>query len=126
MNRDSMIMEILDNMRVPSHLSGYSYLVTAIGLCIDGQLSRRRLSFTKDVYVETARLHGSTPARVERCIRSAIEAAFDLGAVEDVFPVLGARVCQNSGKIVNSEFIMSAARKIACRIKEGEDPDGTG
>lgn len=118
LNLSSEIFRILDSMRVPGHLKGYFYLYSAIKICAEALQDTGVVPpFMAVIYPKVAESYGSTPTRVERSIRTAIESAFNRGAAEVACDVLGAYVGENSGKITNSEFIFQAAKKVVLVIK---------
>jgi len=82
---------------IPPHIKGYRYIATAINIWEDG------MSMTKDLYPEVAKRHDTTPSRVERAIRHAIELVFDRNF--DFVQSIGNAVSPFKGKPTNSEFI---------------------
>ena len=67
---------------------------------------------TKVLYPEVARRYNTTPSRVERAIRHAIEVAWDRGNVEVLEQYFGYTINSSRGKPTNSEFIAMIADKI--------------
>ena len=59
----------------------------------------------------------TTPSRVERAIRHAIEVAWGRGQAETVESIFGYTVNANKGKPTNSEFIAMIADKLRLEIK---------
>lgn len=70
-----VISEHLTNIGIPSGLSGYRYLLSAIRKVIEDESILDGI--TKILYPEIARLHNSTPQRVEKAIRHAIKTTWD-------------------------------------------------
>ncbi len=97
------IREILDRLSVDSTHKGYRYLSTAIGVASRSRSLYRAM--TTVVYPETARQHGATAKQVERCIRTAIDAAWVRGDLESQYIYFGNTIDGNRGKPTNSEFI---------------------
>ena len=64
---------------------------------------------TKVLYPEVAKRFNTTPSRVERAIRHAIEVAWDRGDVEVLQKFFGYTVSGIKGKPTNSEFIAMIA-----------------
>ena len=60
---------------------------------------------TKVLYPEVAKRFATTPSRVERAIRHAIEVAWDRGDLETLQKFFGYTVSNTKGKPTNSEFI---------------------
>jgi two-component system response regulator (stage 0 sporulation protein A) len=72
---------------------------------------------TKVLYPEVARKFGTTPSRVERAIRHAIEVAWDRGDVEVLQKFFGYTVSGLKGKPTNSEFIAMIADRLYLQKK---------
>lgn len=71
MIREETIYRYLRHLGVPMEMLGYTYLKTAIMLCLQNEEYIHYA--TKMLYPEIARLHGTTAVAVERSIRHAIE-----------------------------------------------------
>ena len=112
-----MVSDILQEVGVPANLSGYRYLRSAIILVINDNSAINRM--TKELYPAVAKEHGSTAARVERSIRTAIESAWDRGDVDTLNSYFGYTIQNQKGKPTNSEFIALLADKISLKIKAG-------
>jgi two-component system response regulator (stage 0 sporulation protein A) len=67
---------------------------------------------TKELYPMIAQKYNTTPSRVERAIRHAIELAWDRGNVEAISKFFGYTVNVAKGKPTNSEFIAMIADKL--------------
>ena len=68
---------------------------------------------TKELYPMIANRVGSTPSRVERAMRTAIETAFDRGDPLIINGIFGNSINPNKGKPTNWEFIGRMARECA-------------
>ena len=101
--REEVIRGILDDMTIDRKLKGYEYLVTAIGVACRSHTFFRAM--TTVVYPEVARRHETKSALVEKCIRSAIDAAWMRGDLERQYAYFGNTINENRGKPTNSEFI---------------------
>lgn len=84
--------------------SGTEYVRQAV------KLYEPRMSLTKELYPAVARAVSSTPSRVERAMRHAIESAFDRARYDTVYAFFGNAIDPNSGKVTNGEFIARLAR----------------
>lgn len=104
------ILVLLNHLGVPSNKLGYEYLKEAIEVSLEDPDSIH--SITKSLYPAVAKRVGSTPPRVERAIRYAIETSFERCSAEELFDRFGACVSPVSGKLTNGEFIALAAEKI--------------
>ena len=72
---------------------------------------------TKELYPSIAGKYNTTPSRVERAIRHAIELAWDRGNVEVINRFFGYTVHMDRGKPTNSEFIAMIADKLRLENK---------
>ena len=107
---DTTITAIIKEIGVPAHIKGYSYLREAIQMVYyDIELLG---SVTKILYPEIAKKFGTTPSRVERAIRHAIEVAWNRGNYESISQMFGYTVHHLKSKPTNSEFIAMIADKI--------------
>lgn len=104
------ITNILHEVGVPAHIKGYTYLRDAVKMVIAD--STYLHGITKILYPEIAKKYDTTPSRVERAIRHAIEVAWTRGRVETIDLIFGYTIDQNKGKPTNSEFIAMIADKI--------------
>ena len=72
---------------------------------------------TKQLYPEIAFKYNTTPSRVERAIRHAIEVAWGRGDQKTVESIFGYTVSADKGKPTNSEFIAMIADKLRLELK---------
>jgi len=109
-NLDLEVTNIIHQMGVPAHIKGYQYLRDAIIMVI----AETNLlgAVTKELYPTIAQKYGTTPSRVERAIRHAIELAWDRGNVELMNRFFGYTINVKRGKPTNSEFIAMVADKL--------------
>jgi two-component system response regulator (stage 0 sporulation protein A) len=98
---------------VPVHIRGNGYLRDAIGIVVENPNEINYV--TKSLYPTIAKNNGTTPSRVERAIRRAIEVATARGDIDYANDVFGHSMNPNKGKPTNSEFIAAIADKL--RIK---------
>lgn len=104
------IASILHSVGIPAHIKGYAYLRCAIFMTVK---EPDVINFvTKTLYPRVASECGTTPTRVERAIRHAIEVAWDRGDVEVLDSYFGYTISRQRGKPTNSEFIAMIADKI--------------
>ncbi len=109
------ITEILHEVGVPAHIKGYQYLRTSI---IDVVNNIELLgAITKELYPMIAQKYGTTPSRVERAIRHAIEVAWTRGKIETINNIFGYTIQNNKGKPTNSEFIAMISDKLRLEQK---------
>ena len=104
------ITNIIHEIGVPAHIKGYHYLRDAIIMVVeDIDLLG---AVTKELYPAIARINNTTPSRVERAIRHAIEVAWNRGRMETINNLFGYTVQCDKGKPTNSEFIAIIADKL--------------
>jgi two-component system response regulator (stage 0 sporulation protein A) len=107
---DTTITAIIKEIGVPAHIKGYAFLREAIQMVYsDVELLG---SVTKVLYPEIATKYSTTPSRVERAIRHAIEVAWNRGNYEVISKMFGYTVHHLKSKPTNSEFIAMIADKI--------------
>lgn len=95
---------------VPANIKGYQYLRDAIIMSInDTELIN---AVTKQLYPKVAEKHNTSPSRVERAIRHAIEVACVRGSEDTLYTLFGYTVNKSKGKPTNSEFIAMIADKL--------------
>jgi two-component system response regulator (stage 0 sporulation protein A) len=113
-NLEQEVRALLQEVGVPAHIKGYRYLRDAILLVTyrDDLLE----GVTKELYPMIARQHETTPSRVERAIRHAIEVAWSRGSVATLARLFGQTVSLG-GKPSNSEFIAMAADRLRAQLR---------
>ncbi|MBM7865144.1 two-component system response regulator (stage 0 sporulation protein A) [Heliobacterium gestii] len=116
-NMDVEVTNIIHQMGVPAHIKGYQYLRDAI-LMVINEVSLLG-AVTKELYPMIAQKYTTTPSRVERAIRHAIELAWDRGNVEMMSKFFGYTINLERGKPTNSEFIAMVADKLRLGQKVG-------
>ena len=114
-NLESDVTNIIHEIGVPAHIKGYQYLRDAIMMSVDDKEMLN--SITKILYPSIAKQHGTTPSRVERAIRHAIEVAWSRGKVDTIDELFGYTVHNGKGKPTNSEFVALIADKIRLEQK---------
>ena len=112
---EAAVTEIIHEIGVPAHIKGYQYLREAIMLAVNDMDVINAV--TKVLYPTVAKKYGTTPSRVERAIRHAIEVAWDRGDLETLQKFFGYTVSNIKGKPTNSEFIAMIADCLSLRRK---------
>ena len=87
---ENIISRKLIGLGIPTRLKGYKYILAAIEQVLEDETSLEGV--TKILYPDVAKKYNSTPQRVEKAIRHAIEVAWTDNVVENRRPT-------------NSEFI---------------------
>ena len=114
----NMVTAIIHEIGVPAHIKGYQYLREAIMIAVDDMEVINAV--TKVLYPEVAKRFATTPSRVERAIRHAIEVAWDRGDLETLQRFFGYTVSNTKGKPTNSEFIAMIADRLVLEQKNGK------
>lgn len=114
-NLEALVTNVIHEVGVPAHIKGYQYLREAIMLVVNDIDVINQI--TKQLYPEIAMKYSTTPSRVERAIRHAIEVAWGRGQVETVENIFGYTVSASKGKPTNSEFIAMIADKLRLELK---------
>lgn len=109
------VTNMIHNVGVPAHIKGYQYIREAIKLAVENEDIIN--SITKTLYPTLANKFSTTPSRVERAIRHAIEVAWNRGQIEMHDKIFGYTVNSNKGKPTNSEFIAMIADKLRLEDK---------
>lgn len=112
---ESIVTEIIHEIGIPAHIKGYQYLREAIILTINEMDIINAV--TKVLYPTVAKKFNTTPSRVERAIRHAIEVAWDRGDIETLQKFFGYTVSNIKGKPTNSEFIAMIADRLSLQRK---------
>ena len=115
---EAMVTSIIHEIGVPAHIKGYQYLREAIIIAVNDMDVINAI--TKVLYPQVAKTFGTTPSRVERAIRHAIEVAWDRGDLDTLQRFFGYTVSNTKGKPTNSEFIALIADKLQLQLKSAE------
>ena len=112
---EAMVTGIIHEIGVPAHIKGYQYLREAIIIAVEDMDVINAI--TKVLYPQVAKTFQTTPSRVERAIRHAIEVAWDRGDLDTLQRFFGYTVSNTKGKPTNSEFIALIADKLQLQLK---------
>ena len=104
------VTNMIHEIGVPAHIKGYQYLREAIMMSVEEPAMIS--SITKILYPTIAKRFQTTPSRVERAIRHAIEVAWSRGRMETLDAMFGYTIDTGKGKPTNSEFIALIADRI--------------
>ena len=111
------VTDTIHSVGIPANIKGYQYLRDAIILSIDD--AELINAVTKQLYPKVAGRHNTSPSRVERAIRHAIEVACMRGNDEVLYRLFGYTVNSIKGKPTNSEFIALIADKLRLDLQVG-------
>ncbi|MCX7780236.1 MAG: sporulation transcription factor Spo0A [Negativicutes bacterium] len=112
---DVEVTNIIREIGIPAHIKGYQYLRDAIMMIInDIELLG---AVTKVLYPIIADKYTTTPSRVERAIRHAIEVAWSRGNIDMINKLFGYTIKLEKGKPTNSEFMAMIADKLRMEMR---------
>ena len=114
-NIEALVTNVIHEVGVPAHIKGYQYLREAIIMVINDIDVINQI--TKCLYPQIANKFHTTPSRVERAIRHAIEVAWGRGEQKTVENIFGYTVSAAKGKPTNSEFIAMISDKLRLELK---------
>ena len=115
---ETLVTGIIHEIGVPAHIKGYQYLREAIIIAVEDMDVINAI--TKVLYPQVAKTFQTTPSRVERAIRHAIEVAWDRGDLDTLQRFFGYTVSNTKGKPTNSEFIALIADKLQLQLKSAD------
>ncbi len=107
---DERISNIFITVGIPAHIKGYQFLREAIKMSIENPEIVN--SITKKLYPCIAERFETSPSKVERAIRHAIEVAWNRGKIENINNIFGLHVYETNEKPTNGEFIALVADKM--------------
>lgn len=114
-NLDANITNVIHEIGVPAHIKGYLYLREAISM-VYNEVDLLG-AITKSLYPRIAAKYNTTPSRVERAIRHAIEVAWSRGNMDSIRTLFGYTINVTKAKPTNSEFIAMVADKLRIEHK---------
>ena len=112
---EAKVTGILHEIGVPAHIRGYHYMREAIIMSVNDMDVLNYI--TKELYPAIAKKCNTTPSRVERAIRHAIEVAWSRGKIDAIDELFGYTVNNHKGKQTNSEFIALIADRLRLEQK---------
>ena len=116
-DREALVSETLRTLGVPAHVKGYPYLRRAVLMVMEDPSLAHAL--TKELYPALARQFATTPACVERSIRSAIDRAWLRGELRAQREFFGPDLDADGGRPANGSFIAVTAEKLRLRLRTG-------
>ncbi|NMB45915.1 MAG: sporulation transcription factor Spo0A [Firmicutes bacterium] len=112
---EDMIAQRITEIGIPAHYKGYQYLKDAIFMVVDNP--ERLGQVTKVLYPAIAKRNKTSPDKVERAMRHAIETAWSRGDMDVLHRTFGYSVDANRGRPTNSSFIAKIADQIRLELK---------
>ena len=107
---EEQITNVFLTIGIPAHIKGYQYLREAIKLTFNHPTYINNI--TKELYPAIAQKFETTPSKVERAIRHAIEIAWNRGRIESINTIFGMKIYSSQDRPTNSEFIALVADKM--------------
>ncbi len=107
---EEKISKIFISVGIPPHIKGYSYLREGVKMAVNQPAIIN--SITKELYPKIGEKYATTPSKVERAIRHAIEVAWNRGRIDSINNLFGVRAYVGSEKPTNGEFIALVADKM--------------
>ena len=112
---ENCISDMMRQIGIPAHIRGYKYIRKSIQLALEnGELLN---AITKELYPTIARIYKTTPSRVERAIRHAIEVAWQRGDIEVLTTLFGYTIKTSKGKPTNGEFISMLTDRLRLNLR---------
>ena len=118
---DEKITAVFLSVGIPAHIKGYHYLREAIRMVF---YKPELIShITKELYPGIALRFNTSPSKVERAIRHAIEVSWTRGKIENVNKLFGFNIYGKNEKPTNGEFIALVADKLIIEDgRQAQDP----
>ncbi len=107
---DEKITSVFLVAGIPAHIKGYHYLREGIRMVYYSPAMINRI--TKELYPGIAKHFATSPSKVERAIRHAIEVAWTRGKIENINQLFGYNIYSKNDKPTNGEFIALVADKL--------------
>lgn len=105
-----IITRVLLRTGIPPNIKGYRYLREALIMTIENRVAVELI--TKYIYPDVAHKYHTTPQKVERAIRHAIEVAWERNKSKLISECFGTHSLTENQRPTNSEFIATMADRI--------------
>jgi len=109
------VTKIMHEIGIPANLKGYQFIRNAVMVVLKDPEAINNI--TKQLYPTIAKEHNTTPNRVERAIRHAIEVTWSRGQMDTINSIFGYTTNLSKGKPTNSEFIAMVSDKLRLEMK---------
>ena len=114
LNLEIEIINTLHKLGIPANIKGYRYLQDAIKMVVNN--SNLLNVITKELYPSVADKNNTTPSRVERAIRHAIEVGGEKGNIFAMQDIFNLSISRGKSRPKNSEFIAKISEKIRLEL----------
>lgn len=115
-NIERTVERVIMDLGIPCHIKGYNYLKSAIGMVV--RKHDMVCAITTELYPAVAKEYNTTPSRVERAIRHAIECGWDRVDLDIMAEYFGNTIRADKGKPTNGEFIARVANVVRSHLNE--------
>ena len=112
---EAQASKLLHELGVPSQIKGYQYLREGIMMLYKSP--KYIGGITKELYPSIASVYDTTPSRVERAIRHAIEVSWNRADYELMNKIFGHSIDYDRAKPTNSEFLVTVSDALKLRNK---------
>lgn len=109
------ITKLLHTLGMPAHVLGYEYTREAILITLGNKEILKAI--TGELYPAVAKVFNTTPSRVERAIRHAVELAWDRGDLDTHQKFFGFTCSPKKGKPTNKEFLSNLADHLRLELQ---------
>ena len=113
-NIDERLSGIFIRAGIPPHIKGYQFLREAVKLSV--AYPEMINSITKKLYPAVAEIFETTPSKVQRAIRHAIEVEWNRGKIENINAIFGIKIYSKGEKPTNGELIALVADKMMIEL----------
>lgn len=113
--KEAEIVKTIQKLGISANLLGFQYIKCGVELLLLDDKNRSHGSMTNYIYPTIADKYNSTPSRVERAIRHAIEVCMSRGDTDTINSIFDGAYSPITGKPTNMEFLYT----IATRLKYG-------
>ena len=107
---DERLANIFISAGIPPHIKGYQFLREAVKQALSDPSMINNI--TKMLYPAVAERFNTSPSKVERAIRHAIEVAWSRGKIENINNIYGIKIFSRGDKPTNGELIALVSDKL--------------
>ncbi|MBQ9791042.1 MAG: sporulation initiation factor Spo0A C-terminal domain-containing protein [Clostridia bacterium] len=112
---DEKLVNILLSVGISANLQGYTFLKESIKMVVEDPMTINKV--TKVMYPSIAKKFDTTPCRVERAIRHALEVSYNRGKIYNLNQLFGFNIFDKYDKPTNSEFVAMVADRLCIDLK---------
>lgn len=118
---DTKLRRLLYDWGVPPHVKGFRYIASVVEIAMEDLETLDMI--TKVLYPKIARMHNTTPSRVERAIRHAKELGLYNMSADQVHRYFG-RTINFNGSVPNSLYLTVLSQTYKELIAKEENKNG--